>query len=111
MEAGKLRHRIGIEKQVNSQNETTGEMVVSWLTLADVWGEFSPLSVRELLVAQSQKSAVQARVRIRYRDDIDASMRIVFRGKHYNIAGVLADADSGLDYLTLPLIEGLNDGR
>lgn len=38
-------------------------------------------------------------------------MRITHRGKVYNIAGVLPDNMSGLEYITLPVSEGVNDGE
>ena len=47
---------------------------------------------------------------IRYRTGILPTMRILFRGKAYNIAGALPDKDSGLEYLTIPVSEGVNAG-
>lgn len=44
---------------------------------------------------------------IRYRDDVDASMRAVYRGKYYNILAVLPDAESGREHLTLMTSEGV----
>ena len=37
-------------------------------------------------------------------------MRVVHGGKVYNIHGVLPDMRSGLEYLTLPVSEGVSDG-
>ena len=37
-------------------------------------------------------------------------MRVVHGSKVYNIAGVLPDAGSGREYLTLACSEGVNDG-
>ena len=37
-------------------------------------------------------------------------MRILHRGKIYNIEGVLPDDESGLQWLTLPYSEGVKDG-
>lgn len=45
-----------------------------------------------------------------YRPGVTADMRIVHRDRVYNITGVLADRDSGLEYLTLPCSEGANAG-
>jgi hypothetical protein len=38
------------------------------------------------------------------------SMRLVHRGKIYNPAGILTDKESGLEYVTLPCSEGVNEG-
>ena len=48
---------------------------------------------------------------IRYRSEIGPSWRIVHRETIYNIAGVLPDKDSGLEYLTIPVSAGVNDGE
>lgn len=52
-----------------------------------------------------------ARITIRYRQDIDATWRVVHGGKFYNVEGVLADKDSGLEYQTLPVSQGVSDGQ
>jgi SPP1 family predicted phage head-tail adaptor len=54
---------------------------------------------------------VVARITIRYRENINATMRVVHKGKAYNIEGVLPDPDSGMEYLTLPVSEGVSDGQ
>lgn len=44
---------------------------------------------------------------IRYRADVDASMRVAYRNKYYNILAVLPDAESGREHLTLMTSEGV----
>lgn len=56
------------------------------------------------------QSEVRGRIVIRYRASIDATMRIVYRGKYYNILAVLPDAESGIEHLTLMVSEGVNLG-
>ena len=107
IEAGKLRHRIIIEYPSYSQNSTTGAMTTTWTTLKNVWAAFDFLSAREFTASQSEQSKVVARVTIRHMNGIDATMRILFRGKYYNIEGVLPDKDSGIEYLTIPVSEGV----
>ena len=105
--AGKLRHRLLIQKPVTTQNTSTGEMQVTWTDVASVWGSMEPLSAREFIAANAEKSEVTGKAVIRHRDDVDETMRIVYRGKTHNILGVLSDNWSGLEYLTLPLSEGV----
>ena len=111
MRNGKLRHRITLQRPGLSQDPQTGEMIPGWQDVATVWASIEPLSAREFIAAQAGQSEVSARVVIRHRDDVDATMRALYRGKLYNIHGVLADPKSGLEYLTLPVSEGVNDGR
>ena len=113
LSAGRLRHRVRIERPTYAQDPVTGEMVKSWELVPgaeSVPAAIEPLSVREFMAAQQMQSEVSARIVIRRRPGIDATMRLVHRGKIYNIHGVLPDADSGLEYLTLPCSQGVNEG-
>jgi SPP1 family predicted phage head-tail adaptor len=113
LKAGRLRHRVAIQSKANVQDPVTGEMVPTWTTVTG-WGSvpaaIEPLSAREFIAAQAVQSAVTARITLRYRAGLDASMRIVHNGTIYNIAGVLADPDSGLEYVTIPCSQGVNNG-
>lgn len=109
--AGKLRHRVALQEQIESQDATTGEVTPTWVTRAEVWAAVEPLSAREFIAAQSTQSQISVRITIRQRSDITAKWRVLHRGKAYNVHGVLADPVSGLEYQTLPCSEGTNDGR
>lgn len=108
--SGKLRHKVALQRRVRTQDPVTGEITYQWQTVANVWASVEPLSAREFISAQAVQSKVSARIVIRHRSDVDASMRIMHRDKLYNIEGVLSDPRSGLEYLTLPCSEGVSDG-
>ncbi len=108
--AGRLRHRVQLQRQVYGQSPATGAQTVSWEPLADVWAEVAPLSAREFVAAKAIDSEVTLRVTIRHREGVTDKCRVLFRGKILNIHGVLPDPVSGLEYLTLPCSEGVNDG-
>jgi SPP1 family predicted phage head-tail adaptor len=110
MRAGKLRNHVTIQRAEYLQDPVTGEVTPSWVEVGKVWAAIEPLSAREFIAAAASQSEVAARVVVRYRPGITSAMRILHRGKVYNIQGVLADRDSGLDYLTLPCSEGVSDG-
>jgi SPP1 family predicted phage head-tail adaptor len=115
MDAGKLRHRVALQYQAQSQDADTGEITVSWQTLATVWAAIEPLSTREFIQSQAVQSEVTTRITIRKRNDVTAACRAVHMvngvaGKVYNILGALADPVSGLEYQTLPCSEGVNQG-
>lgn len=109
--AGKLQHRVTLQQQQAAQDATTGEMLVTWADVADLWASVEPLSAREFIASAAGQSQVSARITIRYRAGVNATMRFLHRGKIYNVAGVLADKESGLEYLTIPVSEGVNDGQ
>ena len=105
-----LRHRITIAEPVDIQTPGSGLMRKVWVPIhINVPAEFVPSSVREFIASQSMQSEIIGRFRIRYREGLTAKMRIEFRDKVYNVAGWLADPDSGIDYLTAPVSEGAND--
>lgn len=110
MRAGTLRHRGTIQRREQVQNPETGSIATQWVDVETTWMSIEPLSAREFIAAQAEQSEISARIVMRYRDDIDATMRIVHRGKIFNIKGVLPDPDSGREYLTLPVSMGVNDG-
>ncbi|MCS2155469.1 phage head closure protein [Scandinavium sp. H11S7] len=110
MEFAKLSHRITIQRRTSIQSPVTGAMEYTWSNLADVWAEVVSSSVRDFIAAQASTVKVSARIKIRYREDIQEKDRVLFRGKIYSIEGVLPDPDSGLEYLTLPCSEGVKDG-
>jgi SPP1 family predicted phage head-tail adaptor len=108
---GKLRHRITIQRpEGETQDPVTGEMVPGWEPVATVWADKRPSSAREFKQSQAGQSEITGEFQIWYRDDVDATMRILYRGKVFNIEGVLEDNESGLEWLTLPYSEGVNDG-
>lgn len=110
MRAGKLRHKVTIQAPGLTQDPVSGEMVAGWSDFASVWASVEPLSARDFIAAQANQSEITARIVIRYREGILPTMRILHRGKVYGIQGVLPDADSGLEYLTIPVSEGVKDG-
>lgn len=124
LRGGKLRHRVRIDELVPvedsngdpTQDPATGALIQEWVTVATVWAAIEPLSARELIQSAAMQSAVSARLVIRYRAGLHAAMRFVHvvngaDGTIYNPAGMLADKESGLEYLTIPVSAGVNNGQ
>lgn len=105
--AGKLRHPVVIQKQVQTQDPNTGAVTTTWATYSSCWAEYVAQSVREFIAAASTQSEVRGRFTVRHDDGITAQMRVIHRGKQYTILGVMPDPDSGLEYLTLAVSEGV----
>jgi SPP1 family predicted phage head-tail adaptor len=112
LEAGRLRHRITIQARQESQDAVTGETVVAWANAwADVAAAIEPLSARELIASQAQRSQVSARIIMRPLAGLTARHRIVHNGTVYSIEGVIPDPDSGREWITLPVSEGVANGE
>lgn len=108
--AGKLRHRVLIQHQVTTK-DGDGVEQTAWVDVDTVWASVEPLSAREFIQSGQTQSAVAARITMRYRDGLSPSMRLIHRGEIFNIAGLLPDKVSGLEYITIPVSAGVNDGR
>lgn len=105
--AGKLRHRVSIQRPVETQDLSTGAVSVTWQIYAERWAEYVASSVREFIAAASVQSEVKGRFTVRTDEGITADMRVIHRGKAYQILGVMPDPDSGLEYMTLAVSEGV----
>lgn len=110
LDPGQLRHRVELQKKIVAQAAGSGAEQVVWEKVADLWAKVEPISARDFIQGQAVQSQISTRIIIRYRNDVDPTMRILHRGKVYNIRGVLADNQSGLEWLTLPCSTGTNDG-
>ena len=52
VQAGNLRHKVALQSQQETRDSTTGEVLVTWQTVANVWAQIVPLSGKEFLAAQ-----------------------------------------------------------
>lgn len=107
LSAGKLRHVVSIEKQIEII-DSFGERTHVWVPeFPRVYASIEPLSARELIAAQAEYAGVNARITIRFREGIDHAMRIVHKSTIYNIEGLIPDNISGIEWLTIPVSTGL----
>lgn len=83
-----LNNRVTIESPV-AGFDAIGQPVVGWATVATVWANIRHQSGAESIKAEAVSAVVKASIRIRYRTDIDASMRVTNGATIYAIKGVL----------------------
>ncbi|KMJ45243.1 head-tail adaptor [Xenorhabdus khoisanae] len=96
MRAGRLRHRVTIQKNEIRQGEL-GEEINDWVDIATVWAEVKAISGRELMASGSVYSEATIRVWMRYRDDVTTVNTILYhgantRGTAFDIVAVIPDA-------------------
>lgn len=98
--ATRLSERVTVEYR-ESSSDGQGGQVFSWEALADVWAEVLPVSMgsRERASGQQAEAAAGYRVRIRKRADVNATMRLQWRGRTLAIHS-LHEHDEMLDLLT-----------
>jgi SPP1 family predicted phage head-tail adaptor len=112
LRAGELRHRVTIQQPGPAQQDDYGEITRSWVDfLVNEPASIEPLSVRDFITSQANTSVIVARIKIRYREGMNARMRILHGTRVYNPQGWLPDVETGREYLTAPCTEGANEGQ
>lgn len=84
--------RVRIEQKSVTQDPTYGTDVVTWMPLATVWAEVMDVlpsrQQAEQTRQQLQVATQRSRIRMRYRTDIDSTMRCVIGGlMHHIVSG------------------------
>lgn len=109
--SGRLKHRVDFERRQQVQDPDSGAITVKWEKVyRDVPAEVKALSTREFIAAQAAQSEVTKRIIVRRLPGLNAAMRIVHGEEIYNPHGFLEDPDSGVEYFTIPVSAGVNDG-
>jgi SPP1 family predicted phage head-tail adaptor len=112
MTIGGMRHFMTFENKV-SEFDSDGATVETWEPAfggRQISVEIAPLSGRELIAAQAVQSKVTTRLKVRYRPGFSASMRGLHRDVIYDIAAVVPDSKSGIDWINLLVSSGVNEG-
>ena len=101
--AGELCHRVTIQQKTTVYDEYNYE-TEAWTEFKKIWGKISFLSVKDSLTAKAAGSETTARLKLRKRDDIDSSMRVLFDGQTFQIVSPpKPDNENGRIYMTLEL--------
>lgn len=113
MRAGDLRHRITFQSR-SATRDALGGQSLTWNDVASVWADVAPLSGRELLSAQANKSDVSSMITIRWQAQFAdpaaiATWRIVYGARIFNIHASI-DVDERHKTIELSCGSGLNDG-
>lgn len=108
-DAGELRHRVAIQQYVEGTRDGDGFPLPSaWVDYTKLWAKVAPLSGKDLIAAQADQSEVSARMKIRYREDINTKMRVVWKGRIFAIhSQALDDNETGNIYCTFLLSGGV----
>lgn len=103
MQAGRLRQRVRIEKNVPVQ-DSYGEPIAGWSAVVTVWAEVRMTGGRERFVpgADQEVAAVSHRVKMRVREDVVLSPkthRLVFGTRVLDIEAVVDPDGRGREVL------------
>lgn len=110
MRAGALNRRVTIQKlttTLDEYGEPTGPSI--WVDVVTVWASVKHASGLETVKSGLTVSVVSTSIRIRYRDDVTAGMRVVHGVTVWDIRAVMPDV-SGREYYDLVCQVGQNQG-
>lgn len=112
MRIGALNRRIALQRGVETPSGTGGT-TIDWQPIGDVWANIRYLNGIETSKGQFPISVARASIRIRLRQDIDATCRAVHVSNGittvFEILAVLPDAESR-EYLDMAVQTGANNG-
>lgn len=111
LNAGVLDQRVTLQQAVASQ-DATGDQIVTWTTLRDVWASVAPIRGRELFSGGATLADTDTRIRIRFApdlEDINAKWRVLHRGDVYNVYSA-AESNMGREFIEIMAKNGINEG-
>ena len=91
MRAGTLNTRVTIERKTGGTNDWGEPLPEGWEDFTAAWANVLHKSGSETIRADADTSTVRASVRIRWRTDVDAGMRLKVGAAVYVIEAVLPD--------------------
>jgi SPP1 family predicted phage head-tail adaptor len=90
MNPGLLNRRITIQRRVTTQ-DAAGQPAQTWQTVADPWADVRTPTGLGSIKADAPTSTVRLSIRLRWRTDITADMRVLLSEQPYTITAVLPD--------------------
>ena len=108
--AGALDQRLTLQSRAAGA-DVLGQPSGAWQTVATVWGRARPLRSRELFAAGQVQNVSDVEFTIRWRSDVLATWRVLWRGTPHDITGAPIDVDGQRQYLQLLAASGVRDGR
>lgn len=108
MRAGNLKQRVTIQT-TGQIRDAAGQPSTGWVDYAMVWAGIRYLNGRQFLTANAEADSATVSIRLRYREDLTAAMRVVYGVKVFDIVAVLPD-ETDRDHIDLACTTGVNNG-
>lgn len=105
--AGLFDRRVRLERRIE-ETDPSGQVLVHWTPLAEVWARVEPLGGREGFGQEQWVATGDVRFTVRWRDDVDPLHRVVHEGRAYDVVSV---AEDGRREALLIFARGRAEGR
>lgn len=96
LNTGRMRHRITIQR-LSGNRDISGDLRRQWVDHCSTQAEYITTGSRALFAAQQRHSEVSGMFRLRFRPDLDASMRVNCNGKVHAISAVVNVNEAGVE--------------
>jgi SPP1 family predicted phage head-tail adaptor len=112
MRIGTLNRLVSLQQKQEVATGTGGS-TISWTEIAKVWANIRMLNGLETVRSDFPVSVAKASIRIRWREEIDPTWRVVYVSSGstlmFDVKAVLPDL-VGREYIDLAVEVGQNDG-
>ena len=90
-----MQERVKLLQKTSTRDSIGGE-VITWVEQDEVWADARPLPLlgREYFAAQQVEAEADMEFHLRYRDDLDATWRVEWRTKQFDIVAPPVDVNS-----------------
>lgn len=89
MQAGRLRHRVELQRPDGTSRNRFNEARLNYTTAAHVWAAVEPLRGNEYMESQKLRAELTYRIRIRYYPGVTTEWRVKFGDRLFNIQSVI----------------------
>lgn len=108
--AGQLNQQVQLQQRQAATNGLR-EAVGAWVDMGSpAWAQVTFLAGREQLAAGAAQQTADARFVLRYRAGVTPSMRLVHKGRPFDIVSA-EPVDGGIEWLEILAVHGVRDGR
>jgi len=95
---GKKRHRVAVQSYTVTSRSAQGDPIRSFSTVATYWAQIEPLTGREMDRGDKQEQIATHRITMRFfTPGMDASYRMVFKTRVFNIVNVINVGERSID--------------
>ncbi len=109
LNAGALDQRVTIQARTPGQ-DGRGQALDTWVDVATVWARVQPRRGRDFFAAAQDQATFDCTVWLRYRSDITAAHRLLWRGAPLSIEGQPVDVAGAGVMLELMCVQGVRAG-
>ena len=103
-----LRWKIQIQnKEATGETDPMGGVITDWVTVATPWAKIKPMTGREQYRADKLNATGMTQVIIRYRSDLNETMKVVYKGEDYQIRSII-DIEEKRQWLELMIEKGVS---